>query len=84
MPESDLVLEKGVRVMISLLGLHNDPQYFPDPEKFDPERFAPGKKETIKPFSYLPFGEGPRICIGKLFSKERKRGLNMGGNSNLL
>lgn len=49
---------------ISLYGLHGDPQYFDEPEVFNPERFGDGK--TISP-AYIPFGEGPRKCIGKSF-----------------
>ena len=57
---------KGDVILIPLWSLHHDPQYFPDPEKFDPERFSPSNKELIKPYTYMPFGEGPRVCIGKL------------------
>lgn len=58
-------IEKGDRIMIPVWSLHHDPDYFPDPDKFDPERFSSENKPTIKPFTYLPFGEGPRMCIGK-------------------
>lgn len=58
------VIDKGVRVLIPVWALHRDPQLFPDPEKFDPERFSEDNVASIKPFSYLPFGEGPRMCIG--------------------
>lgn len=59
-----MVLEKGTNVEISILGLHRDAEYYSDPEKFDPERFSKKNKNTRKPFTYLPFGAGPRICIG--------------------
>lgn len=51
--------------MIPLFGLHYDPEYFPNPEKFDPERFADEDNESSSSFVYLPFGKGPRNCIGK-------------------
>lgn len=59
------VLEKGTVVFVSVIGLHKDPEYFPDPEKFDPERFNEENIKYILPYTYLPFGEGPRNCIGK-------------------
>ncbi|PNF23159.1 Cytochrome P450 6j1 [Cryptotermes secundus] len=65
---TDLVLEKGVQVVIPVLGLHQDPEYFPDPEKFLPERFSEENKSQRPNYVYLPFGEGPRICIGMRFA----------------
>lgn len=41
-----------------------DSNYYPDPAKFDPERFSDENKISIDPFTYLPFGAGPRLCIG--------------------
>lgn len=63
-PGCDLVLPKGTHVNISVLGMHHDPDYYPDPEKFDPERFSEENKRDRPQFTYLPFGDGPRICIG--------------------
>lgn len=62
---TDVVLEKGCIVFIPVMGLHHDPKYFPDPQKFNPERFNEKNKRNIRQFTYLPFGEGPRNCIGK-------------------
>lgn len=47
------------------MGLHHDPEYYPNPEKFDPERFSEENKSKRPAYTYLPFGDGPRICIGK-------------------
>ncbi|XP_011254655.1 cytochrome P450 6k1 [Camponotus floridanus] len=63
-PNSDLVIEKGTPIFISVRGLHYDPQYFPDPNKFDPERFNEENKRNRPSFVHLPFGEGPHGCIG--------------------
>lgn len=63
--EYDCVLEKGTSIIIPIIGLHHDPKLFPDPDKFEPERFSEENKSTIDPYSFIPFGEGPRNCIGK-------------------
>ena len=62
--ETGLTIDKNVCVLIPIVGLHYDPEYYPDPEKFDPERFSPEKKNNILPYTYLPFGDNPRSCIG--------------------
>ena len=62
---TDLVVEKGTQILVSVYGLHHDPKYFPHPERFDPERFNEEETKKRPNFSYLPFGEGPRICIGE-------------------
>jgi cytochrome P450 family 6 len=60
-----VILPKGTGVYIPVFALHHDPQYFPDPDKFDPERFTEENKKNLPNYTYLPFGEGPRICLGK-------------------
>lgn len=54
--------------MVSIAGLQRDPQYFPNPLKFDPERFSPENRKKIDPYTYIPFGIGPRNCIGNRFA----------------
>ncbi|PNF28550.1 putative cytochrome P450 6a14 [Cryptotermes secundus] len=66
-PDTDIVLEKGILTVIPVLALHHDPKYYPDPERFDPERFSEEEKAKRHHYVYLPFGEGPRICIGMRF-----------------
>nr|CAD7255715.1 unnamed protein product [Timema shepardi] len=61
------VIEKGIKLIIPVYALHHDPKYFPDPEQFNPDRFTEEAKRTRHNYSYLPFGEGPRICIGMRF-----------------
>jgi cytochrome P450 family 6 len=63
-PGTDVFLEKGIQTVIPVLGLHHDPKYYPDPERFNPERFSEEEKAKRHHYVYLPFGEGPRICIG--------------------
>ncbi|XP_029674247.1 cytochrome P450 6k1-like, partial [Formica exsecta] len=63
-PNSNLVIEEGTPVFISVRGLHYEPKYFLDPDKFDPERFNEENKRDRPAYVYLPFGEGPRTCIG--------------------
>ncbi|BCU76034.1 cytochrome P450 [Luteolibacter sp. LG18] len=48
---------------------HRNPEWFPDPEAFRPERFEAGNKESIPKFAYYPFGMGPRFCIGEGFAR---------------
>jgi cytochrome P450 family 6 len=64
---TDVIVEKGTQVVIPVMALHHDPKYYPDPDRFDPERFSEVEKKKRPHFSYLPFGEGPRICIGTSF-----------------
>ena len=64
LPDDDIVIEKGTMVVIPTLGLHYDEDYFPDAEKFDPERFSEENKNSRHRYVHLPFGEGPRMCIG--------------------
>lgn len=59
-------MKKGEGLNIPVMAIHRDPQYFPDPMKFDPERFSDERKHEIQPFTYLPFGLGPRNCIGNI------------------
>nr|WDY85982.1 cytochrome P450 6HX2 [Pagiophloeus tsushimanus] len=70
---SDAIIEKGTPVVISAIGLHRDPELFPNPDKYDPERFSPANKQNIAPYTYLPFGEGPRNCIGARFGSMQSR-----------
>ncbi|KAK7863018.1 hypothetical protein R5R35_010766 [Gryllus longicercus] len=61
-------VRKGDSIWIPVIALHKDPKYWDDPETFNPERFSEENKPKIKPFTYMPFGVGPRICIGFRFA----------------
>lgn len=63
-PGTDLVLEKGTALFIPIYSIHHDPEYYQNPNEFDPENFTEEAKSNRPPFTHLPFGEGPRNCIG--------------------
>ncbi|XP_051160610.1 probable cytochrome P450 6a13 [Leptopilina boulardi] len=67
-PGTEIELPAGMRVIIPIYGLHHDANNYPDPEIFDPERFNEENKKKRHPFVYLPFGDGPRGCIGQRFA----------------
>jgi len=54
----------GADVMISPYTLHRHPGFWPDPERFDPERFDPARAASEHRYAYIPFGAGPRVCVG--------------------
>lgn len=70
-PDSDLVIPKGMGLMIPVLGFQRDPEIYEDPMKFKPERFlnSSNGSEGTKGLFYLPFGDGPRNCIGMRLGK---------------
>lgn len=61
-------IKKGAILTLSIYGLHHNPKIFPNPEVFDPERFSPENEKNIPRYGYLPFGAGPRVCIGNSFA----------------
>ncbi|XP_011869161.1 PREDICTED: cytochrome P450 9e2-like [Vollenhovia emeryi] len=63
-----VILEPDTVLMFPAYALHRDPRYFPNPDKFDPERFSEENKDNIVPYTYIPFGHGPRKCIGNRFA----------------
>ncbi|GBP19732.1 Cytochrome P450 6B7 [Eumeta japonica] len=63
-PEVDVTIDPGVRILIPIMAIQNDEKYFKDPSKFIPERFSPENSKDRHKFVYLPFGDGPRACIG--------------------
>lgn len=64
---TDFHIPTGTSIMVPVYGIHRDPDIYPDPDKFDPERFSEENVKNRHPYAYLPFGEGPRICIGLRF-----------------
>lgn len=66
--EKDFFIRKGENIWLPIWCFHRDPNYFPNPEKFDPERFSEKNRHKINTMAYMPFGLGPRNCIGSRFA----------------
>ena len=60
-----LKIAKGTKIRIPLHALHHNPEFWPEPELFKPERFFKENAHNIKPYSFLSFMSGPRVCIGE-------------------
>jgi cytochrome P450 len=67
------VVPKGSLVTVNIYAMHRDPRFFDAPERFDPERFARGWDDRLPRGAYLPFGGGPRVCIGNGFAMMEAR-----------
>lgn len=61
-------IPKGSLIFIAPYVMHRLPQHFPDPERFLPERWTPEMEKSLPKYAYMPFGGGPRICIGNAFA----------------
>lgn len=59
-PNSNIVIAKNMTVLMPVHAIHHDPEYYPDPEKFDPDRFETEEKRKRDPMTWLGFGEGRR------------------------
>lgn len=68
MTDTGIKLPKNCVIAIPVYAMHYDPSNFEDPYKFDPERFSEENRGSIRPYSYLPFGAGPRNCVGMRFA----------------
>jgi len=64
----DVVIPAGSTVIVYVYGAHHAPGYWESPESFDPDRFIKGSEKLRTPFTYLPFGGGPRVCIGNHYA----------------
>ncbi|XP_041790274.1 cytochrome P450 3A30-like [Chelmon rostratus] len=63
-----ITIPKDMIVMVPVYALHRDPELWPEPEEFKPDRFSKQNKQSINPYTYLPFGIGPRNCLGMRFA----------------
>ncbi|XP_001948421.1 cytochrome P450 6k1 [Acyrthosiphon pisum] len=73
LPDESFVIEKGQKLIIPMFSIHRDPKYYPDPLRFDPERFSTEQKSQRPNGIYMPFGDGPRLCIGKRFAESEMK-----------
>lgn len=64
----NFTIDKGTLVVIPVYAIHHNPDYYPDPERFNPDRFLPENKHLLVPYTYLSFGQGPRNCVGMRFA----------------
>ena len=62
------LIRKGTKVALSPFVVHHLPNYWPDPERFDPERFTDAQEKARPTYAYFPFGGGPRRCVGMRFA----------------
>jgi cytochrome P450 len=60
----ELVIPRGSTVVVFIYGVHHSPRHWENPERFDPERFTKPNERLHTPYAWLPFGAGPRGCIG--------------------
>lgn len=55
------------------MAVHYNPEYYPEPHKFNPDRFLPENKHNLVPYTYLPFGLGSRNCVGSRFAYQEMK-----------
>jgi cytochrome P450 len=62
------LVAKGEIVLVSPYAMHHRADYFPEPDRFDPERFTPRAEDALPPHAFMPFGAGPHSCLGEGFA----------------
>ena len=67
-PGHDMVIPKDQMVWINAIGIHFNPKYYETPDEFNPDHFTKEAKTNRNPYAFLPFGQGPRACIGMRFA----------------
>lgn len=69
MKRENFLIEKGMPIFVSILGIHHDPKYYPNPLEFDPDRFTVEAVQRRPQLTFLPFGLGPKYCNGMELAK---------------
>ena len=64
----EYTIPKNSMILVMPYVIHHNPRFFPEPERFDPERFNAENEKQIPKYAYLPFGAGPRVCMGQTFA----------------
>lgn len=64
----DYLIPKGTVLIVPIYAVHHHASLWPDPDVFDPDRFGPDTAKTRHRYAYMPFGAGPRVCIGNAFA----------------
>ncbi|XP_045765847.1 cytochrome P450 6B6-like [Maniola jurtina] len=72
-PGTNITIEKGTNIVVPTLGISYDEKYYPNPTNFDPERFSPESESKRHSCAFIPFGIGPRYCIGMMFARIQSR-----------
>ncbi|CAG2174488.1 unnamed protein product, partial [Oppiella nova] len=65
--DTGITIPKGMTVEVPVYAIHRSPKYYPNPDQFEPDRFLQENRHNLIPYTYLPFGGGPRFCVGKRF-----------------
>ncbi|XP_035781524.1 cytochrome P450 6a2-like [Anopheles albimanus] len=73
MPDTGIVLPVGMKIMIPAYAIHHDPALYPEPASYRPERFTPEQMAKRDSCAFLPFGDGPRVCVGLRFGMMQAR-----------
>ena len=68
LPVGGYVVPAGATALLSQYVIHHDPRWYPDPWRFDPDRWEPEAVAARPKYSFFPFGAGPRMCIGEDFA----------------